>query len=283
MKRTALALTFILALLFSMVAGTQLIKIGEADPIPQNPPVNEGEVPPPNGTLPPIISIFAPVNNSVYASNNVTLKFEVSIPQTNSVYFQGAYCKASWQSNTSLLLLLVQSINLENVPEGPQWIQVYAVEGGELVTRNVNFTQYYVSYHVNASSTVNFTIDTTPPKVSFLSLENKTYNTSDVSLSFIASEPVSQITYSLDGKDNVAVYGNTTLTGLSSGAHNVKVYVWDFAGNVAESATIYFSVEIPFPAQSAVAFAAAVAVVGVGLLVYFKKRKKPTSTKAGKT
>jgi len=277
-KRAALVLTFILALLFSTVAGTQLIKIGEADPIPQNPPVNEGEVPPPNGTLPPVISIFAPENNSVYASNNITFKFEVSIPQTNIVYFQGVYYKASWQSNNnSLPLLLRQSIDFKNLPEGPQWIQVYALAGGERATRTVNFTQYYVSYHVTASSIVNFTIDTTPPKVSFLSLEGKTYNTSDVPLSFTASEPVSQIRYSLDEQDNVTAYGNTTLTGLANGAHNVKVYAWDFAGNVGESETIFFSVEVPFPTQFAIALASAIAVVGAGLLVYFTKRRKQSA------
>jgi len=274
MKNTNLASALVLILLLLAGLGTQLIKTGEADPIPQNPPVNEGEVPPPIGTLPPTISILTPVNDSVYASNNITLKFEIVIPQTNATYFQGVYYKASWQPNTSLPLLLSQSVSLRNIPEGAQWIQLFAVAGGEQVTRTVNYSQHYVSYHVNSSSTVNFTVDITPPQVFFLSPENKTYNTSDVPLNFVTSEPVSQIAYSYDGQGNVTADGNTTLTGLANGEHNVRVYAWDFAGNVGASGTIYFSVEVPFPIQFAVASVAAIVFVGVGLLVYFKKHKR---------
>jgi hypothetical protein len=57
----------------------------------------------------------------------------------------------------------------------------------------------------------------------------------------------------------------------------VTVYVWDAAGNVGSSETIVFTVaELEhFPAAPvAAASAATVAVVGAGLLVYFKKRLK---------
>jgi hypothetical protein len=92
-------------------------------------------------------------------------------------------------------------------------------------------------------------------------------------LSFSVSEPVSQITYSLDGQENVTVAGNSTLVGLSVGVHNVTVYAWDTAGNVGASETITFTVT-PFPAVPvAAASVASVAVVIAGLLAYFKKRK----------
>jgi hypothetical protein len=78
----------------------------------------------------------------------------------------------------------------------------------------------------------------------------------------------------------VTVAGNTTLAGLSAGAHNVTVYAWDTAGNVGASETITFTVT-PFPtAPVATASAAAVAVVIAGLLFYFKKRKKESGNKA---
>jgi hypothetical protein len=79
--------------------------------------------------------------------------------------------------------------------------------------------------------------------------------------------------YSLDSQPKVQITGNTTLTGLSNGAHNLTVYAQDVAGNTGVSETVYFRVEIPFPtAPVAVASAVTVAVVGVGLLVYFKRR-----------
>jgi len=72
----------------------------------------------------------------------------------------------------------------------------------------------------------------------------------------------------------VTVAGNTTLTELSFGLHNVTVYAEDTFGNVGASETVWFSVAEPFPAVPvAAASAVAVAIVGAGLLVYFKKRK----------
>jgi multisubunit Na+/H+ antiporter MnhC subunit len=122
---------------------------------------------------------------------------------------------------------------------------------------------------------VNFTIDL-PPKISILSLENKTYNASNVTLDFTVNEAISKVTYSLDGQENVTVTGNTTLTGLSKGAHNVTVYGWDVAGNAGASETIYFNIEMPEPFPTALVIAASIAsmaVIAIGLLVYFKKRK----------
>jgi N-acetylneuraminic acid mutarotase len=117
--------------------------------------------------------------------------------------------------------------------------------------------------------------DITPPEVALISPENKTYELSDVPLNFTINESVSLINYSLDGQENVTVYGNVTLTDLSYGNHKVTVYATDEAGNTGASETIYFVVEAPFPfVPVAAASLAIVAVVGVGLLMYFKKRKR---------
>jgi hypothetical protein len=133
-------------------------------------------------------------------------------------------------------------------------------------------TIYYLGYEMTGSSTVNFTIDTKPPKVSIPLLENKTYGTSTIPLNFITNEPFSQSAYSLDGQENVTIAGNTTLTGLANGEHSLTVYAKDEAGNIGFSETFYFSVEESFPTAMVVALIVAVAVIGLGLLVYFKKR-----------
>jgi hypothetical protein len=73
----------------------------------------------------------------------------------------------------------------------------------------------------------------------------------------------------LDGQENVTINANATLTGLSEGDHNLTVYATDEAGNVGASETIYFSI---FPTTLAIAVVT-VAVIGIVLLVYFKKRK----------
>jgi hypothetical protein len=118
---------------------------------------------------------------------------------------------------------------------------------------------------------------TTPPEMSFLSPLNQTYYNSSVSLIFTVDKPVNWMGYSLDGKDNVTITGNTTIMGLSAGLHNITVYAKDEFENMGNSETICFSVKLPEPFLTALVTmvsGASVAIIGVGLLVYFKKRKR---------
>jgi len=82
--------------------------------------------------------------------------------------------------------------------------------------------------------------------------------------------------YSLDGQENVTITGNSTITGLTSGLHNITVYAKDTLENTGASETISFTVaEEPFPVATVAAVSVAtVIVVGAGLLVYFEKRKR---------
>jgi hypothetical protein len=112
---------------------------------------------------------------------------------------------------------------------------------------------------------------------SSLSIINKTYAESEVpeiSLTFTVGESASKISYVLDGRDDVTIDGNTTLSGLSCGVHSVTVFAWDNAGNVGSSEIIWFSVAEAFPTVTvAAASGLSIATVGIGLLFYFKKRK----------
>jgi parallel beta-helix repeat protein len=113
------------------------------------------------------------------------------------------------------------------------------------------------------------------PLISIVSPEDQEYNETAVPLIFTVNKPTVWLGYSLDGQENVTVTGNTTLTGLSAGLHNVNVYARDEFNNTGASEPISFTVaEEPFPvAPVAAASVATVAVVGAVLLVYFKKRK----------
>jgi len=118
--------------------------------------------------------------------------------------------------------------------------------------------------------------DSTAPEITVLSPENKTYYTANVTLNFTVNEPVSLMRYTLDGETAVEISGNTTLTGLSYGAHNLTVSAFDAAGNMGASETVFFAIAEPEPfpvGPLAAASVASIAVVGVALLVYFKKRK----------
>jgi hypothetical protein len=57
--------------------------------------------------------------------------------------------------------------------------------------------------------------------------------------------------------------------------HNITVYARDEFENIGASETISFTVAEPFPAAPvAVASVATVVLVGAGLLLYFRKRKR---------
>jgi len=121
----------------------------------------------------------------------------------------------------------------------------------------------------------------TPPKISILSPENKTYSVSNVSLTCTINKPVTWIGYSLDDQAQITMIANITLTNLSNGLHNITVYAKDRFDTMGVSEAIHFSIDQPninqpesFPTLPVLAASiAAVAVAGVGLVVYFKKRK----------
>ena len=120
-------------------------------------------------------------------------------------------------------------------------------------------------------------VDSTPPEISNLSVQNQTYPSPHVALDFTLNDNASCIAYSLDGGENVTIEGNTTLHGISAGLHNLTVYAWDSAGNVGISETVSFTVAVPeqepdaFPIIPVVAVPVA-AVAAVAAVVYVKKR-----------
>jgi len=97
-------------------------------------------------------------------------------------------------------------------------------------------------------------------------------------LNFTVNKEVSWMGYSLDGQDNVTVSGNTTVSEMVNGLHNVTVYAMDEFENIVASATVFFRVELPkiepFPTTLVVVSITTVSAIGVGLLIYFKKRKR---------
>ena len=116
-----------------------------------------------------IIRIESP-ENKTYRTNNITLSI------TNDAGL-GSYIVDGAYSNS--LFWITESVSL-NLSDGSHTIVATAFSLG--------------------STCVTFTIDTTPPNVSVASPENETYKTFDVPLNITVNEPVSQITYSLDGQ-----------------------------------------------------------------------------------
>jgi hypothetical protein len=119
-------------------------------------------------------------------------------------------------------------------------------------------------------------LEAIPTRINVLSPLNQTYYESRLFLNFTANNPLSWVGYSLDGKDNVTIHSNTTLTELPNGLHKITVYANNTYGNLVSPETTSFNVEVPEPFPTVPAAAASVAVVAAviaGLLIYFKKRK----------
>ena len=117
--------------------------------------------------------------------------------------------------------------------------------------------------------------DTTPPIISIMSPQNKSYTTANILINCSINEAVEEIKYSIDGQAKITFAENFTLTELSEGEHNLIIYATDIFGNVGSSATLFFTVDVPEPLPTNLIIASvAIIVVGLGILAYFKKYKK---------
>jgi hypothetical protein len=288
LMKKVLALTLILVLLFSAVAtlqhiGLATVNLSYHDPI--SPDIPYGPASPfPD---PPVLIVQSPQRNTTYYANDVLLNLTVITPPTwtgstnvteINYNFDGQVVTL-WNLTDYPLSPTQQFLILLNASTGQHTLQVNAhSESTYYVDPRYDF--FPSTFPIEVSQTITFTVDTSafpPMSVSIASPENKTYITFDVPLNFTVNEPDSQIIYSLDGQDNVTTSGNTTLTGLSNGEHNIAVYATNVAGNIGAFETITFTVAKepePFPTLIAAVIIASVAVVGAGLAVYFKKRKR---------
>ena len=126
------------------------------------------------------------------------------------------------------------------------------------------------------SSKVYFSIDTMPPQITIVTPQNKSYDSTDIQLTFALNENVTSLAYSLDGQEKQEIAGNVTLPALANGSHTLILYATDDVGNLGQK-TVYFSVS-QFPIVLIVAvIAITVIVVASGYL--FVKPKKPSAKK----
>ena len=282
------------------MAGAVFIDVVFANAIPVTAP--PPYVAPPSN--PPTISI-KPMANVNKGGTEVTLDVTVTIPAEAKTQIESVGYNLDG-SNNSLYSLYIsppagtsQSIHisrtLTGLLEGEHSIAVYA--------SCVSYTEYTRdwAYHANgykqpmgsataysaavwgSSGEIQFVVDAVPLRVTVLSLENETYKSGDVPLSFVVSEATSWIGYGLDDEATQTVNGNTTLTGLSDGTHTITVYATDTAGATGKSQPVTFNIKTqqtepqpsePFPTTWIAAAVLIVVVVGAGLAVYFRKSKR---------
>jgi hypothetical protein len=115
-----------------------------------------------------------------------------------------------------------------------------------------------------------------PLNVSIVSPENTTYTTNEIPLTFTTSKQASSISYSLDGEANVTITGNTTITDLPNGTHNLTIYATDETDNTKATETIYFTItkEDTFPDSTILLVSAAIiTATAIIIIVYVWKKR----------
>jgi len=165
---------------------------------------------------PPANTILSPMNMTYYTMD-VSLEYKVDEPTDWVGYILDGMANETLTGNTTLSGLSL---------------------GSHILTVYANDTSGNMGH-----STVHFTVaDETPPVVDIVSPMNTTYYTTEVSLEYkVEEEYPDWVGYSLDGAANETLTGNTTLSGLSLGTHDLTVYANDTSGNEGWS-TVWFTV-----------------------------------------
>ena len=237
------------------------------------------------------VTLFSPLNRT-YSTRYLSLSFSfacgLGIHYSLSFDIDGKYVGPMPYvvKNPNELHVVYQSSGLVTLPE--------LSEGSHSLTVNLLVSPSSDHIKPSYSNTVYFSIDLTPPTVTILSPANQTYTVANITeasvpLDFTVDENVVQVLLGLDGQNDMAIDGNTTLTGLSVGLHNVTVKAVDLAGRVGASETVNFTIAVEqepkldsepelFPTVPvATACAAVVALAGAGFLVYRKHKTRTIS------
>ena len=302
MKKTVSALSFILALLFITVAGAKLMPFVEANPV-----IPRGSVAEP---IPPSIEVQSPLEGQrLNSANGVWLKFKVTVPKTSwgsvgtsfSDVTSVRFILDSEQEQDLILNeastngVMSYSLNLGQLSGGEHTLKIIAEGLAYYGTATHDFYSGSVpsidevmpTKSLNSTVQISFTVEgssnatSVSPSVHVLSPENRTYDTANVSLNFTVDGVASQAWCVLDSGESIPLVENIMLTELSVGLHSLTVYAIDTAGNWVTPQTVNFEIAFtpspapqPFPTTSLATALVAVAIVGAGLLVYFKKRKR---------
>ena len=277
MKRTALALTLILALSASIIAGMQTLEVAKANFLPA-----------------PAIIIYSPAP-IIYTNTSLPLHVVVNILNNSPEIVRVLYCVDESSNVTLTNLSRTDNVWFDPNKEGSEFRVTSVLES--LTEGNHTLKVYSQDAAGNEmSSSVEFTINTQYryPEVLILSPQNKTYTTTEVPLTWACDEQKIVADYTLDLWSQVPLYvyftlsgntslpGNTTLTGLSNGTHTLTVNVITERGSASQ--TVHFTVSIEtqlqpesFPTTLVTASIVVVAVISVGLFVYFKKSHRDKS------
>ena len=191
-------------------------------------------------------------NNTIYHNNFVTSKYQVNVLDSVNIWDNGYPDGGNYWSNYQTKYPNAAEIGNSGIGN-----KAYVID-------SENQDRYPLMEPFK-----------TPPQITLLSPLHQVYNGSSVDLVFTTDGVVNWTAYSLDGKQNVTVTGNSTITGIPSGSHKLVVYANDTFGRMGVSEELTFAVAVPEPSPLiflGAGLGIAVLIVGLSLFVYVKKR-----------
>jgi hypothetical protein len=155
-----------------------LAMFGESISLVQaNPYQDLGYVPPDQYTLPPKITVIEPINNSSFATDNIALTINASLPESPkalNTFIWSIVCQTDW-SNTSIEIYknigfnnsieldhpypsnhyYYGTTNIANIPSGQHELTIIVVAGGLYDAHTPDIPSYY-RFKINETETVSF-------------------------------------------------------------------------------------------------------------------------------
>ena len=246
------------------------------------------------------IGIISPSNAAVYRSSLLTLNITTSSLFDTSIYNYDLVYSIDGKNNATIpptsfsfqypngqtgpmcIVVLLAWVALPQLEDGLHTLTVYATY--ERISSNTNWPPLIYDRSKTICVTIN---DGIPPIMANISVTNETYLLNNLTLSFTTDKPASWMGFSIDGKENLTITENTTLTALTNGPHNLSIYSNDSFGNMGASEPIDFSVDMPptaepltaNPITAEVGIMVSVAVMTILLIAFFKSAKSKTKIK----
>ena len=195
------------------------------------------------GAVPPKVVVTSPGNRTY---QQVTLDFSVN----RAIFWMG------YSVDGRANITLGASTKLLGLSQGGHYVTIYANDS---------------MGNMGASATVYFSVDMLGPRITVLSPQNQSYDSTDVQLLFTIDEAAKYLAYSLDSQDTVTILGNVTLPALSDGSHRITVYATDDLGNTSDQ-KMYFTIAT-FPTVLVVAALVIIIIALAAAYIFFKTKK----------
>jgi hypothetical protein len=240
----------------------------------------------------PSIEVMSPLWKNVYHSSYILLSFKVTTsPSWSEVlgginggiyyHYEGVITSVGYSLDERISENVTVDFDTSRLTIGPSSITfdfsfnlTQLSDGTHNVT--INVIGSYKGEAFNFSRNIPFFVDTAPLELTVLSPENKVYNVTTIPLDVITSEPVSWMSYSVDDGEQIIINQNITLANMTVGLHELKIFANDTLGNLASSRAISFTIAEPlgsFPTTIVAVSVVSIVIIGIVLLVDFKKRK----------